>query len=62
MKKNAKKVAEKAALFNQMFDAVYAYKFGDGTYEDAKSAASAYAEHSNISYQRACDVVMELFR
>lgn len=60
----------KKQLFQAMIDAISAYKehcakdnggfhIKDEMYDEARSATSAYAQNSGISYERACKLALE---
>ena len=53
--------AKKYELYNKMTEAVYGYKFENGTKEAAMNAVKAFAEYCGITYERACDIAMEIF-
>lgn len=44
-----------------MTDAIYDCKSGNGTKEAARNATKAFAEYCGITYERACDIAMEVF-
>lgn len=52
---------KKYELYTKMTDAIYDYKFGNGTKEAARNATEAFAEYCGITYERACDIAMEVF-
>lgn len=53
--------ARKHELYTKMTEAVYEYKFENGTKEAAKSATKAFAEYCGITYEHACDIAIEIF-
>lgn len=53
--------AKKYELYNKMIEAIYDYKFENGTKEAAKNATKAFAEYCGITYERACAIAMEIF-
>lgn len=59
--KDIKKFAKKYELYGKMIEAVYDYKFENGTKEAAMNATKAFAECCGITYERACDIAMEIF-
>lgn len=52
---------KKIELYYKMTDAIYAYKFENGTKAAAMNAAKAFAEYCGITYERACAIAMEVF-
>lgn len=56
------KQLENAKIFQNAVDAVYDYKAHTATYEDARTAVQAYADAKGLTYERATEIVMELFR
>lgn len=52
------KDAKKIELYNKMIEAIYDYKFENGTKEAAKNATKAFAEYCGITYERACAIAM----
>lgn len=59
--KDTKKFAKKLQLYGKMVEAVYDYKFENGTKEAARNATEAFAEFCDITYERACEIAMEIF-
>lgn len=52
---------KKHELYYKMTDAIYDYKFGNGIKEAARNATKVFAEYCGITYERACDIAMEIF-
>lgn len=52
---------KKHELYSKMTDAIYDYKFGNGTKEAARNATEAFAEYCGITYERAHDIATEVF-
>lgn len=52
---------KKYELHTKMTDAIYDHKFGNGTKEAARNATEAFADYRGITYERACDIAMEIF-
>lgn len=61
----------KADLYLKMVEAVIAYTSLKGVtrqekdpqlYTNAKNACKEYADHSGITYKKACDIAMEICR
>lgn len=53
--------ARKHELYTKMTEAVYEYKFKNGTKESAMSATQTFAEYCGITYEHACDIAIEIF-
>lgn len=54
------KDTRKLQLYGKMIEAVYDYKFENGTKEAARNATKAFAEFCGITYEKACDIAMEI--
>lgn len=52
---------KKRELYDKMIEAIYDYKFENGTKEAARNATKAFAEYCGITYERACAIAMEIF-
>lgn len=52
---------KKRELYDKMIEAIYDYKFENGTKEAARNATKVFAEYCGITYERACDIAMEIF-
>lgn len=52
---------EKRELYDKMVEAIYDYKFKNGTKEAARNATEVFAECCGVTHERARDIAMEIF-